>query len=66
MPRSLKKARSSTSICLGEGRCPERDNTKQVIKTWPRGRPSFRTIGHTFAVHDSRKHVPVFGSPNRW
>ncbi len=35
--------------------------TKQVIKTWSRRStilPDF--IGHTFAVHDGRKHVPVF------
>ena len=37
--------------------------TKQVIKTWSRRStilPDF--IGHTFAVHDGRKHVPVFVS----
>ena len=36
-------------------------NSKQVIKTWSRRStiiPDF--IGHTFAVHDGRKHVPVF------
>ena len=35
--------------------------TKQVIKTWSRRStilPDF--IDHTFAVHDGRKHVPVF------
>ena len=35
--------------------------TEQVIKTWSRRStilPDF--IGHTFAVHDGRKHVPVF------
>ena len=35
--------------------------TKNVIKTWSRRSmitPDF--IGHTFAVHDGRKHVPVF------
>ena len=37
--------------------------THQVIKTWSRRStilPDF--IGHTFAVHDGRKHVPVFVS----
>jgi small subunit ribosomal protein S19 len=36
-------------------------NTKTVIKTWSRRSmitPSM--IGHTIAVHDGRKHVPVF------
>ena len=39
----------------------DRAGTKQVIKTWSRRStilPDF--IGHTFAVHDGRKHVPVF------
>lgn len=34
---------------------------KQVLKTWSRGStiyPEF--VGHTFAVHDGRKHVPVY------
>ena len=35
--------------------------TKNVIKTWSRRSmimPDF--LGHTFAVHDGRKHIPVF------
>jgi small subunit ribosomal protein S19 len=35
--------------------------TKQVLKTWSRAStiyPDF--VGHTFAVHDGRKHVPVY------
>ena len=40
-------------------------NTKNVIKTWSRRSmiiPSM--IGHTIAVHDGRKHVPVFVTEN--
>ena len=34
---------------------------KQVIKTWPRSSTIFpEFVGHTFAVHDGRKHVPVY------
>lgn len=36
-------------------------NEKKVIKTWARACtiiPDF--VGHTFAVHDGRKHVPVY------
>ena len=36
-------------------------NEKKVVKTWSRAStiiPSF--VGHTIAVHDGRKHVPVF------
>ena len=39
--------------------------SKKPIKTWSRRStiiPDF--IGHTFAVHDGRKHVPVFVSDN--
>ena len=36
-------------------------NTKNVIKTWSRRSTIFpEMIGHTIAVHDGRKHVPVF------
>jgi small subunit ribosomal protein S19 len=36
-------------------------NTKQMIKTWSRGSTIFpEMVGHTIAVHDGRKHVPVF------
>ena len=36
-------------------------NKKQVIKTWSRRSTIFPTfIGHTFAVYDGRKHVPVY------
>ena len=34
---------------------------KQVIKTWSRSSTIFPDfVGHTFAVHDGRKHVPVY------
>ena len=36
-------------------------NEKQVIKTWARACTIIPTfVGHTFAVHDGRKHVPVY------
>ena len=35
--------------------------TKQMIKTWSRASTIFpEMVGHTIAVHDGRKHVPVF------
>ena len=43
------------------GRRNESDRRKKVLKTWSRAStifPSF--VGHTFAVHDGRKHVPVY------
>ena len=36
-------------------------NEKRVIKTWSRASTIFpEFVGHTFAVHDGRKHVPVY------
>ena len=36
-------------------------NTKTVVKTWSRASTIFpEMVGHTIAVHDGRKHVPVF------
>ena len=38
---------------------------KRIIKTWSRRSTIFPTmIGHTFAVHDGRKHVPIFVTEN--
>ncbi|MDD3242279.1 MAG: 30S ribosomal protein S19 [Eubacteriales bacterium] len=37
------------------------NNQKQVIKTWSRASTIFPDfVGHTIAVHDGRKHVPVY------
>jgi small subunit ribosomal protein S19 len=36
-------------------------NTRQIVKTWSRTSTIFpEMVGHTIAVHDGRKHVPVF------
>lgn len=37
------------------------ESGKQVIKTWSRASTIFpEMVGHTIAVHDGRKHIPVF------
>ena len=37
------------------------DNDKKVVKTWSRSSTIFPDfVGHTIAVHDGRKHVPVY------
>jgi small subunit ribosomal protein S19 len=39
------------------------ENTKKMVKTWSRASTIFpEMVGHTIAVHDGRKHVPVFCS----
>ena len=61
MPRSLKKGPFVDDHLLKKVDEQNDKNGKQVIKTWSRRStiiPDF--IGHTFAVHDGRKHVPVF------
>ena len=36
-------------------------NSKQMLKTWSRASTIFpEMVGHTIAVHDGRRHVPVF------
>lgn len=61
MPRSLKKGPFVDEHLLAKVDDQNEKGTKQVIKTWSRRStilPDF--IDHTFAVHDGRKHVPVF------
>ena len=61
MPRSLKKGPFVDEHLLRKVVSQNEAGSKNVIKTWSRRStilPDF--IGHTFAVHDGRKHVPVF------
>ena len=61
MPRSLKNGPFVDEHLLAKVDAQNEKGTKQVIKTWSRRStilPDF--IGHTFAVHDGRKHAPVF------
>jgi len=61
MPRSLKKGPFVDDHLQKKVDVQNEKGTKTVIKTWSRRSmitPEF--LGHTFAVHDGRKHVPVF------
>ena len=61
MARSLKKGPFADASLLKKVDALNASGQKQVIKTWSRRStifPSF--VGHTFAVHDGRKHVPVY------
>jgi len=61
MGRSLKKGPFADEHLLKKVDELNEQDKKQVIKTWSRRStifPSF--VGHTFAVHDGRKHVPVY------
>ena len=61
MARSLKKGPFADEHLLKKVDAMNASDNKQVIKTWSRRStifPSF--VGHTIAVHDGRKHVPVY------
>jgi small subunit ribosomal protein S19 len=61
MGRSLKKGPFADDHLLKKVDVLNESDKKQVIKTWSRRStifPSF--VGHTIAVYDGRKHVPVY------
>jgi small subunit ribosomal protein S19 len=61
MPRSLKKGPFVDEHLITKVRVQNDKNSKQVIKTWSRRSTiTPEMLGHTIAVHDGRKHVPVF------
>ena len=63
MPRSLKKGPFVDEHLIKKVRSQNDTNSKQVIKTWSRRSTiTPEMLGHTIAVHDGRKHVPVFVS----
>ncbi|MCL6516872.1 30S ribosomal protein S19 [Alicyclobacillus sp.] len=61
MGRSLKKGPFCDSYLLKKVEALNKSGEKRVIKTWSRRSTIFpQFVGHTFAVHDGRKHVPVY------
>ena len=61
MARSLKKGPFADASLLKAVDAMNAAGRKQVIKTWSRRSTIFpQFVGHTIAVHDGRKHVPVY------
>ncbi len=61
MSRSRKKGYYVDPRLLARINKMNEENKKDVVKTWSRASTiTFEMIGHTIAVHDGRKHVPVF------
>ena len=61
MGRSLKKGPFVEERLMKRIDDMNAANEKKVIKTWSRASTIFpEMVGHTIAVHDGRKHVPVF------
>ena len=61
MGRSLKKGPFVKPKPLAKIEEMNKQNEKKVIKTWSRASTIFpQMVGHTIAVHDGRKHIPVY------
>ena len=63
MSRSSKKGPFAQERLLERVRQMNESGDKRVVRTWSRTSTIFpEMVGHTIAVHDGRKHVPVFVS----
>ena len=61
MSRSIKKGPYVQEVLLKRVVAMNEAGEKKVLKTWSRSSTIFPDfVGHTFAVHDGRKHVPVY------
>jgi small subunit ribosomal protein S19 len=65
MSRSLKKGPYIQPKLLRKVEAMNDRGEKRVIKTWSRASVVFpQMVGHTIAVHDGRRHVPVYITEN--
>ena len=61
MGRSIKKGPYVQPVLIKRVKEMNAAGEKRVLKTWSRSSTIFPDfVGHTFAVHDGRKHVPVY------
>ncbi len=61
MGRSIKKGPYVQEVLLKRIKDMNAADEKRVLKTWSRSSTIFPDfVGHTLAVHDGRKHVPVY------
>lgn len=65
MSRSLKKGPYVDAKLFKRVEAMNAKNEKKVIRTWSRDCTIFpQMVGHTIAVHDGRRHVPVYITEN--
>jgi len=65
MGRSLKKGPFVAPKLLKKIEAMNRSGDRKVIKTWARASTIFpQFVGHTLAVHDGRRHVPIYVTEN--
>ena len=61
MGRSIKKGPFVQPVLLQRIQEMNKAGEKRILKTWSRSSTIFPDfVGHTFAVHDGKKHVPVY------
>ncbi len=61
MSRSIKKGPFVEEKLMARIEAMNESGSKKMVKTWSRTSTVFpEMVGHTIAVHDGRKHVPVF------
>ncbi len=65
MSRSLKKGPFIEPRLLKKVELMNERSEKRVLKTWSRASTIFpQMVGHTIAVHDGRRHVPIYVTEN--
>ena len=65
MSRSLKKGPYISPKLLNKVEAMNESGDKKVIRTWSRASVIFpQMVGHTIAVHDGRRHIPIFITEN--
>ena len=65
MTRSLKKGPYIQAKLLKKIEAMNASGEKRVVRTWSRASVVFpQMVGHTIAVHDGRRHVPIYVTEN--
>lgn len=65
MSRSLKKGPFVNAKLMKKIEAMNQKGDKKVIRTWSRASVIFpQMVGHTIAVHDGRRHVPIYITEN--
>jgi small subunit ribosomal protein S19 len=65
MSRSLKKGPFIDPKLLKKIEAMNQHGDKKVVRTWSRASVIFpQMVGHTIAVHDGRRHVPIYVTEN--
>ncbi|UCG25932.1 MAG: 30S ribosomal protein S19 [Chloroflexota bacterium] len=65
MSRSLKKGPFVDPKLLARVEALNQSGGRQVLRTWSRASTIFpQMVGHTIAVHDGRRHVPIYITEN--